>query len=351
MKATSDNAVEGTPVSDPISVLETPQIDIVPVQETPVSDPILIQGSPEIDTVPIPETPASDFLPIEGTPQNEIIPKSDEVHMQLESLLDANPWQQQTTPEETPNADDEELFVIQDPPQRQIRRTPRLTHAEIRESVKIGLDDSGAGKIPRSSLLGASLRPNINNNNKGKGRKRSRANDVDVSTLAGTDLIADAQANFGQLSIPVSAQGNKQSALSEMVASLPPEARSDAIPDKQLVIDATKKFTQKPRPDKKGGWKHPRLKTSLYHHQVLGAAFMREREKSKEQPTGGMLCDVMGLGKTIQTLGKSNPPEVQTIHTARSDIFLANIVDDSEELEDNANTTLIVAPRGLIDHW
>ena len=78
---------------------------------------------------------------------------------------------------------------------------------------------------------------------------------------------------------------------------------------------------------------------------------MREREKSKEQPTGGMLCDVMGLGKTIQTLGNSNPLELQTIYTARSDIFLANIVDDSKELEDNTNTTLIVAPRGLIDHW
>lgn len=332
MKATRDNAVEGTPApdpmkidetpaSDPIPVQETPQIDIVPVQETPVSDPVPIQGSPEIEIVPIPETPASDSIHIEGTPQNEIIPNSDEAEMQLETLPESNPGQQQTIPEETPNADDEELFVIQEPPQRQIPRTPRLTHAEIRESVKIGLDDSGAGKIPRSGRLGVSLRPNINNDKKGKGRKRSRANDVDLSTLGGTDLIADAQANFGQAAIPTSARGNKQSALSEMVASLPPEARSDAIPDKQLVIDATKKFTRKPRHDKKGGWKHPRLKTSLYHHQVLGAAFMREREKSKEQPTGGMLCDVMGLGKTIQTLGKSNPLELQTIHTAGSDIF------------------------------
>lgn len=29
----------------------------------------------------------------------------------------------------------------------------------------------------------------------------------------------------------------------------------------------------------------------------------RERETKKQKPYGGMLCDVMGLGKTLQTLG------------------------------------------------
>lgn len=278
-----------------------------------------VEGTPAVDSMQIDETPASDPIPIRGTPQNDIVTNIDNVEMQLEPLPKSNPEQQRTIPEETPVADDGELFVIQGPPQRRIEPSPRLTHAEIRESVKIGLDASGAGKIPRGGLPGVSLRMNIKNNNKGKGRKRSRANDVDVSTLGGTDIIADAQANSGQGSIPVSAQGNKEIALREMVASLPPEARNDALPDKQLVLDATKKFKKKPRVDKKGGWKHVNLKSSLYHHQVLGAAFMREREKSKEQPTGGMLCDVMGLGKTIQTLGKSIPLELQPIYRAQSD--------------------------------
>lgn len=267
MEATSDNAVEGTPASDPIPVQETPQVDIVP--------------------------------------------KSDDAEIQLEALRESNPQEQQTIRESTSDTNDDELFVVQEPPQKRIRCTPHLTNAEIRESVKIGLDDTGAGRIPRAGIPMPSLRPNSNTKNKGKGRKKSKANDIDVSTLGGSDIIADAQANFGQRSIPISAQGNKQNALSELVASLPEEARSDAAPDKKLVIDATKKFTKRPRVDKKGGWKHPNLKTSLYHHQVLGAGFMREREKSKDQPTGGMLCDVMGLGKTLQTLGKS---EMQTIY-------------------------------------
>lgn len=298
MKATRDNAVEGTPTSD-----------VMQIDETPASDPFPTQGTPEIDIVHNQQFPATNPIPSEGTPQNDIVTKSDDVEMQLENLPQSNPEQQHTIPEQTPDADNEELFIVHGPPQRRIERTPRLTHAEIRESVKIGLDDSGAGKIPRASVLGASLKPNINNNNKDKGRKRSSANDVDVSTLGGTDLIADAQANAGKDPIPVSNLGNKENALREMVASLPPEARNDAIPDVKLVKDATKKFTKKPRVDKKGAWKHNNLKSSLYHHQVLGAAFMREREKSKEQPTGGMLCDVMGLGKTIQTLGKSIPLE------------------------------------------
>lgn len=310
MEATCDNDVERTPASDPIFS-----------QEPPVSASIPIQGTPVIDMVPIQESPAPDSIPIEGTPQNDAITKSDEVEIPLETLRESNFDQQQTIPEGLPDENDEELFVIQEAPQRQIRRTPHLTYAEISESVKIGLDDSGAGKIPRAGLLGASLRPNTSNSNKGKGRKRGRADNVDVSTLGGTDLIADVQANAGQPSIPISAQTNKQNALSEMIASLPREARSDAIPDKQLVIDATKKFTRKPRVDKKGGWKHVNLKTSLYHHQVLGAAFMREREKLNEQPTGGMLCDVMGLGKTIQTLGKSRRLELQTIYSLDLTLF------------------------------
>jgi SNF2 family DNA or RNA helicase len=327
MEANRDNAVEGTaapvpmlidetPTSDLIPVQETPQSDIVPVQKTPAPDPIPIQGTTQIDIVSVQATPVSDPIPVQGTPQSDSVPKSDEVEMQLETLRESNPEQRQTIAEETPDTNDEELFVIQEPPQKRIRRTPHLTNAEIRESVKIGLNDSGAGKIPRAGLPVASLRPNTNTNNKGKGRKKSRANDVDISTLGGTNLIADAQVNFGQAPIPISAQGNKQSALSELVASLPLEARRDAIPDKQLVIDATKKFTKRPRVDKKGGWKHVNLKTSLYHHQVLGAGFMRKREKSKDQPTGGMLCDVMGLGKTIQTLGKFNPLELQTIYSS-----------------------------------
>ncbi|QGA14166.1 hypothetical protein EYB26_001819 [Talaromyces marneffei] len=321
MEATGDNAVEGTPASDSM-----------PIDKTTVTDSIPVQGTPQTDVVTVPETPPSDSIPIEGTPQNDTVPKPGEAEIQLEAPHGSNPEQQRETAEKTPDTNDEELFVTQGPPQKRIRRSPHLTNAEIRESVKIGLDDSGVGRIPKASLPVASLRPNVNTSNKGKGRKKSKANDVDVSTLGGSDIIADVQTNFGQPPIPTSAQGNKQSNLNELVESLPPEARSAATPDKKLIIDATKKFTKAPRVDKKGGWKHANLKTSLFHHQVLGAGFMREREKSKDQPKGGMLCDVMGLGKTIQTL--------------------ANIVDGADEkLEDNVNTTLIVAPRGLITQW
>jgi SNF2 family DNA or RNA helicase len=65
-----------------------------------------------------------------------------------------------------------------------------------------------------------------------------------------------------------------------------------------------------------------------------------------------MLCDVMGLGKTIQTLGESVLYVVSLDHpVARALTFLANIIDgQSVELEDSAKTTLIVVPRSLVDY-
>ncbi|KAL5052013.1 hypothetical protein BDW71DRAFT_3481 [Aspergillus fruticulosus] len=49
----------------------------------------------------------------------------------------------------------------------------------------------------------------------------------------------------------------------------------------------------------RGNWEMKGLETSLYNYQVLGCAFMRDRENSPEEPKGGILGDVMGVGKTF----------------------------------------------------
>ncbi|RXK35500.1 hypothetical protein M231_07232 [Tremella mesenterica] len=71
------------------------------------------------------------------------------------------------------------------------------------------------------------------------------------------------------------------------------------------------------------------LTITLMPHQVLGVKFMLEKEKD-DKFKGGLLCDAMGLGKTVQTIacmtGNSSPdPQVKT--------------------------TLIVAPLGLLKQW
>jgi len=45
------------------------------------------------------------------------------------------------------------------------------------------------------------------------------------------------------------------------------------------------------------------LAIALYHHQILGAAWMYARETNGDKgPLGGILADSMGLGKTLQTI-------------------------------------------------
>ncbi|OKL57866.1 hypothetical protein UA08_06536 [Talaromyces atroroseus] len=220
-----------------------------------------------------------------------------------------------------PDADqaNDELFISEhEPPRKRARRTPLLTSKEVRESVRIGLDDAYAGRIPSSSHLNVTWKATDDS----KGRKKSKANELDFATLGGSNIIEDIRENSRLPSIPVSTKANKNIALQELVEGIPEAAQKDAAPDKRAIIKATKKFNYKPRSDRQGGWKHIKLQASLYHHQtmkLLGAAFMpdkRERENSDQKPYG------------------------------------ANIVDgDFKVLDDNANTTLIVAPRGVIGHW
>ncbi|EZF28143.1 hypothetical protein H101_08176 [Trichophyton interdigitale H6] len=72
------------------------------------------------------------------------------------------------------------------------------------------------------------------------------------------------------------------------------------------------------------------MTTNLFHYQLLGVGFMRDRENSPAAPRGGFLCDEMGFGKTIQAI--------------------ANMVDGMA-VGKEPTTTLIVAPTHLIEHW
>ena len=73
------------------------------------------------------------------------------------------------------------------------------------------------------------------------------------------------------------------------------------------------------------------MESSLYGHQLLGAAFLRDRENGSEKPLGGMVCDEMGFGKTI--------------------MMLANILDGKAEPDNPVKTTLIVATPSLVTQW
>ncbi len=71
-----------------------------------------------------------------------------------------------------------------------------------------------------------------------------------------------------------------------------------------------------------------------YHHQLLGADWMLERELGEVGPFGGLLADAMGLGKTLQTLATmvGNPPS-------------------KEDMRAKRKATLIVLPASAIRQW
>lgn len=155
------------------------------------------------------------------------------------------------------------------------------------------------------------------------------------NSLLTSNVYDDADANLNREALPISGHTNKQKALAALVASVPlGTTQKDAAHEKNLIRKATvtlaRNIQGSCKADGNNHWKLPGLKSSLRHHQVLGAAFLAERENGSEEPLGGLLvslstpsllrrknadfenvkADAMGLGKTITTLAliTANPP-------------------------------------------
>jgi len=129
-----------------------------------------------------------------------------------------------------------------------------------------------------------------------------------VQSLYTSNLVADAQAGSGnantlqQPGFGTATGRDRGKALQQLLASIPEEDRKTASADKNALVKACQSFAGKRmKPDGKAGWKLKGMETSLYHYQLLGAAFMRDRENG-ERPHGGLLCDSMGFGKSIMLL-------------------------------------------------
>ncbi|EHA27824.1 hypothetical protein ASPNIDRAFT_119225, partial [Aspergillus niger ATCC 1015] len=216
-------------------------------------------------------------------------------------------------------------------PQPKKRRQNRISADEKQKSKELGLAAVLVQQKKRGPPKGAPRKRKERGSDNaipGPSKKRKRGplgSKKYLEALLSSTIVADAHANASLDAIPELKNKDKMKALTHLVASLPSADQQEAKSDKRSIIAATRNFTNVPRSDGKSGWRLKGLNTSLYHYQ-------RKRESSSERPFGGLLCDIMGFGKTIQAL--------------------ANIIDGKpSDPEDPNKTTLIVVPSHLVTHW
>jgi hypothetical protein len=163
------------------------------------------------------------------------------------------------------------------------------------------------------------------------GSRKQRPEMSNIESLGRTNIVQAARANESKPDMPNFKAKNKDKALRELISSIPSVERGSATSDSHAVLEATRKFNGRGamRSDGKGGWILKGMQTSLYNHQLLGTAFLRERETGESKPQGGMIRDEMGFGKTIQ--------------------MIANMIDGKPTPESIIKTTLVIAPPTLLN--
>jgi SNF2 family DNA or RNA helicase len=158
------------------------------------------------------------------------------------------------------------------------------------------------GKKPKPTKP-SGVQKKANKKTKAKGgRQKKDRNLENFDSIWRSDVFKDAAANEGGAEQPTVAQGNRQKALKQLIASVPEESRESYKSDTSYLDNAIKDFTgggHRVKSDGQAGWKMKGMTSSLKHYQVLGAAFMRRRENSKEYPRGGLQADEMGLGSEL----------------------------------------------------
>ncbi|TGO68172.1 hypothetical protein BOTNAR_0029g00400 [Botryotinia narcissicola] len=128
---------------------------------------------------------------------------------------------------------------------------------------------------------------------------------------------------------------NKATQLQQLFANIPEgSSKTKGKSDKAKLLQASRSFGYAQVKAINGKWLVKGMKSTLYHHQLLGAQWMVSRELSTEPPHGGLLADSMGLGKTVQTLAcmVGNPPT-------------------EEDRKRGVTATLIVVPSSVISQW
>ena len=159
--------------------------------------------------------------------------------------------------------------------------------------------------------------------------KKTMAN---IASLFDSNIYDDPNADVDMTLLPPVSEKRKLEFLSSLTADIPKEDMEEAKRDQRDILQATRVLMRYGvSHDGKGQWVVKGMESSLYHHQVQGAAAMKKRELSARGPFGGILADSMGLGKTV--------------------ITIATMVAHRQRNPDEPKCTLIVCSPALIQQW
>ena len=199
---------------------------------------------------------------------------------------------------------------------RKSNRNRKRTQKDLDKEAELNMMAGIEGflrKLNKPANEGGDAASNLSNKSRGKGKasqgkksgqkagsKRTKRKPTqagylnDSASLLTSNVYEDANANLHRDALPVSTEMNKQKALAALVASVPLEYQREARSEKEHIKRATIDLgSNKVKADGKGNWAFKGLKpeSALRHHQVQGAAFMKNREKGTEEPLGGILAD------------------------------------------------------------
>jgi len=122
-----------------------------------------------------------------------------------------------------------------------------------------------------------------------KRTKTGRMSNVD--SLMNSNIYEDSNANLDKPGLPQVTDKKKADFLTSLIANIPLEDWKQANDDRIDIVRASRILAKyKVVPDGKGDWAFKGMKSSLYHYQLQGAAYMKSREIGEQNPHGGILA-------------------------------------------------------------
>lgn len=189
------------------------------------------------------------------------------------------------------------------------KKKPRVNDAGEGSSGNSGKRTKATQSKPKATTTAS--RPRVSGGSKKAPTKSTKGKEAEravkqVASLFGNNIFKQ-QAPQDAPDQPTTSTNtrNKHEAFKELLASLPVGKKSERSDIHELMRDI-QDFDGRGSVVHTGDgmWLVKGMATSMKPYQIQGTAFMRRREHSKEEPRGGLLADQMGLGKTLEMLGK-----------------------------------------------